>query len=545
MFSFLGYADEEDRHIQQVENANAATSASANESQPSNDEEGPPSPSMISPQVISSTANNLTDTQVNVHPEIPTRITRNRHASNNISLSLVTPHALMSEIDENLAADFDGSFSGLGVDINASSYSMSEALLALPNLSISSSGHIFKQEILSPTTGAALGKDTIPPIMYFKEEPNSANQSPISMVAKKNGSNNKVGGNGKLGPSRGAGVTSKRQQKIASATAQNIEALDLSNDEAHLPETSGNHMGDGKTPSNSAQKISFIGSVSRESSCEGGIGNTPGNQQLYNTTQILLNLQPSPGNVNNVNNSNYNSAVNLSGSHPNLSLAGASVPAIAPTSQESTIKKSQPSFGTQIRLATASTGHNPSTKTHKVILPLQSANEPLNTSHTELLPMVPGGVQGTNIATNKKVATPSNRKQTPNTESPIVATNESANNYALPSTLLNGPGIGLDEPNDTFQYILAAATSNATKINEPSITYLNQGQAYELRLKKLGDLSPYRGSKNRLLRCKVRICFHERRLQYMELEQLTEWSSKHVNERVLDLDVPLRLVRDI
>ena len=96
-----------------------------------------------------------------------------------------------------------------------------------------------------------------------------------------------------------------------------------------------------------------------------------------------------------------------------------------------------------------------------------------------------------------------------------------------------GGGAGEDQPNK-FQYILAACTSNATKVNEPSITYLNQGQAYELRLKKLGDLSPYRrgggvggNDKNRLLRCIIRICFHERRLQYMEMEQLNEWSSKH------------------
>ena len=61
----------------------------------------------------------------------------------NLSLGhLVNQHL---EIDENLAADFDGSFSGLGVDINASNYSMSDALMALPNLSISTS-QIFKQE---------------------------------------------------------------------------------------------------------------------------------------------------------------------------------------------------------------------------------------------------------------------------------------------------------------------------------------------------------------------------------------------------------------
>lgn len=43
-----------------------------------------------------------------------------------------------------------------------------------------------------------------------------------------------------------------------------------------------------------------------------------------------------------------------------------------------------------------------------------------------------------------------------------------------------------------FQYVLAAATSIATKVNEETLTYLNQGQSYEIKLKKLGDLSVYR-----------------------------------------------------
>lgn len=47
--------------------------------------------------------------------------------------------------------------------------------------------------------------------------------------------------------------------------------------------------------------------------------------------------------------------------------------------------------------------------------------------------------------------------------------------------------------NQRFQYVLAAATSIATKSNEETITYLNQGQSYEIKLKKLGDLSAYRG----------------------------------------------------
>jgi hypothetical protein len=44
-----------------------------------------------------------------------------------------------------------------------------------------------------------------------------------------------------------------------------------------------------------------------------------------------------------------------------------------------------------------------------------------------------------------------------------------------------------------LQYVLAAATSIATKVNEDTLTYLNQGQSYEIKLKKLGDLSMYRG----------------------------------------------------
>lgn len=46
---------------------------------------------------------------------------------------------------------------------------------------------------------------------------------------------------------------------------------------------------------------------------------------------------------------------------------------------------------------------------------------------------------------------------------------------------------------DRFQYVLAAATSIATKVNEETLTYLNQGQSYEIKLKKVGDLSNFRG----------------------------------------------------
>ncbi|XP_049882617.1 transcription factor CP2 isoform X2 [Pectinophora gossypiella] len=87
-----------------------------------------------------------------------------------------------------------------------------------------------------------------------------------------------------------------------------------------------------------------------------------------------------------------------------------------------------------------------------------------------------------------------------------------------------------------FQYVLAAATSIATKQNEETLTYLNQGQPYEIKLKKLGDLSHYKG---KILKSVIKICFHERRLQYMEREQIAQWHAERPSERILEVDVPL------
>ena len=53
---------------------------------------------------------------------------------------------LIGDIDENLAADFDGSLSGLGVDISSGTYSLNEALLALPTLSMNSNS-MFKHDL--------------------------------------------------------------------------------------------------------------------------------------------------------------------------------------------------------------------------------------------------------------------------------------------------------------------------------------------------------------------------------------------------------------
>lgn len=69
----------------------------------------------------------------------------------------------------------------------------------------------------------------------------------------------------------------------------------------------------------------------------------------------------------------------------------------------------------------------------------------------------------------------------------LVTSQSSQDNYNVSSTNYNFT------EDCRFQYVLAAATSIATKVNEDTLTYLNQGQSYEIKLKKLGDLSMYRG----------------------------------------------------
>ena len=91
-------------------------------------------------------------------------------------------------------------------------------------------------------------------------------------------------------------------------------------------------------------------------------------------------------------------------------------------------------------------------------------------------------------------------------------------------------------PNHSYQYVLGAATSMATKLQEETMTYLNQGQPYEIKLKKLGDVTEMKGKK---LKSIVRVGFHERRLQFMENELLSQWRQHRNSERILEVDIPL------
>uniref|UniRef100_A0A1B6GEK0 Grh/CP2 DB domain-containing protein n=1 Tax=Cuerna arida TaxID=1464854 RepID=A0A1B6GEK0_9HEMI len=106
---------------------------------------------------------------------------------------------------------------------------------------------------------------------------------------------------------------------------------------------------------------------------------------------------------------------------------------------------------------------------------------------------------------------------------------------SVPATSTGSPPLDIAE-DCRFQYVLAAATSIATKVNEETLTYLNQGQSYEIKLKKLGDLTEYRG---KILKSVVRLCFHERRLQFMEQEQIAAWRASRPGDRIVEVDLPL------
>ncbi|KAM4705078.1 upstream-binding protein 1 [Rhinophrynus dorsalis] len=90
-----------------------------------------------------------------------------------------------------------------------------------------------------------------------------------------------------------------------------------------------------------------------------------------------------------------------------------------------------------------------------------------------------------------------------------------------------------------FQYVLCTATSPAVKLHEETLTYLNQGQSYEIRMldnRKIGDLLEITG---KLVKSIIRVVFHDRRLQYMEHQQLEGWKWNRPGDRLLDLDVPM------
>nr|XP_019945964.1 PREDICTED: upstream-binding protein 1-like [Paralichthys olivaceus] len=93
--------------------------------------------------------------------------------------------------------------------------------------------------------------------------------------------------------------------------------------------------------------------------------------------------------------------------------------------------------------------------------------------------------------------------------------------------------------NPPFQYVLCTATSPAIKLHDETLTYLNQGQSYEVRMldnRKAGELPELN---NKMVKSTVRVVFHDRRLQYTEHQQLEGWKWNRPGDRLLDIDIPM------
>ncbi|XP_029461040.1 transcription factor CP2-like protein 1 isoform X3 [Rhinatrema bivittatum] len=90
-----------------------------------------------------------------------------------------------------------------------------------------------------------------------------------------------------------------------------------------------------------------------------------------------------------------------------------------------------------------------------------------------------------------------------------------------------------------FQYVLCTATSPAVKLHEETLTYLNQGQSYEVRLLDNRKQGEYQEFSTKVVKSIIRVVFHDRRLQYTEHQQLEGWRWSRPGDRILDIDIPL------
>lgn len=113
------------------------------------------------------------------------------------------------------------------------------------------------------------------------------------------------------------------------------------------------------------------------------------------------------------------------------------------------------------------------------------------------------------------------------TDAPVVSkSNKSmAGSVQLPHSMIK------DDDRRLFQFILGAPTAAGTQVNEMTMTYLNQAQSYEIRIKKLN-----KATNEANLKTILRVSFVEKRLQYREEEEMKGWARTHPKDRLLDID---------
>ncbi|XP_032233782.1 transcription factor CP2 isoform X2 [Nematostella vectensis] len=105
-----------------------------------------------------------------------------------------------------------------------------------------------------------------------------------------------------------------------------------------------------------------------------------------------------------------------------------------------------------------------------------------------------------------------------------------------PMLSCNHTAVSSDTELSNFCFILKAPTAPGKKVNEDTLTYLNQGQSYPIDVQYIGSISLFKGS---LLTSVVTLTFYERKLQVVEAEKFEEWRNNHPLERIFEIDVPM------
>jgi len=90
-------------------------------------------------------------------------------------------------------------------------------------------------------------------------------------------------------------------------------------------------------------------------------------------------------------------------------------------------------------------------------------------------------------------------------------------------------------PSPSFAIILKAPTSPGRKVGEETLTYLNQSQAYEILLQCISGVPP----EEQFLKGSIRLGFHDRKYQVVEIEKFEEWATNRPNESLLQIDIPM------
>lgn len=95
---------------------------------------------------------------------------------------------------------------------------------------------------------------------------------------------------------------------------------------------------------------------------------------------------------------------------------------------------------------------------------------------------------------------------------------------------------GIESSKQRFQYVLSAPLSVATKLTEDTMTYLNQGQAYEIKLENTTDVAE---AKKGFMCSIINIGFHERHMQQAENELWQQWGQQRPSEKIFSVDMKL------